>query len=91
MMRRNKMFDKIYEWRKVFDDGAINSEYALYPFTDDIEFIKKMILDNSPTNYFILYKIIVKKYNLAIPTSIYQKARQELVDKKLLVIDKSYK
>ena len=75
-----------YEWKEMFANGSSSIQSSDIPFTDDIEFIKKIVLDCSPSNWFLTSDYVAKKYGVAIPTSLYRKAREELVKEGLLSI-----
>ena len=73
-----------YEWKEDFPNGGSSVQGSDVPFTDDLEFIKKVVLDCSPSNWFLTSDYVAKKYGVAIPTSLYRKAREELVAEGLL-------
>lgn len=75
-----------YEWKESYPNGGTSVQGSNIPFTDDLEFIKKVVLNCSPSNWFLTSDYVAKKYGVAIPTSLYRKAREELVDEGLIEI-----
>ena len=74
-----------YKWEEK-TEHRISSQISSFPFIDNIEFIKKIILDYSDMNYFSRNEIVEKKYGLTMPDSLYRKAKDELEKQGLIVV-----
>ena len=77
-----------YKWEQK-TENSMSVVFSSFPFIDDMEFIKKIILDYPNMNYFLRNEMVEKKYGLTIPDTLYRKARTELEKQGLIIFHKS--